>query len=102
MRTHGTSRMAATVAGLPPDHANNGSDSMANRSGSLVLAERMGPTSAGVVEWKTAMNRLIPSTRTSITTSADSSPGCGMALGSLSIFATTALRSSRSASTAQC
>ncbi len=38
------------TVGLPPDHASSGVPSPANRSMSLVRAERTGPTVAGMFE----------------------------------------------------
>src|SRR5687768_18592826 len=59
---------------------------------SVDRAERTGTTVASV-EWKMEKRRVIPpSTASSTTTSASLMPDCGLALGALSIFTTSAGR----------
>ncbi len=66
---------------------------------SLVRAERIGPTGSACEDWKTAANRVIPSTISSKTTSAWLMPTCGRAIvGKLSIFTTSAGRAAVAAS----
>ena len=93
---HGVLSMIRVTVGLPPDHATSGRTNIASRSGSLVRADRIGPSSVTSWECTTAMYRLMPSTFSSMTTSARSRPICGIASGALSILATSAGRSRRS------
>jgi len=64
----------------------------ATRFTSVVRAERMGPTGVESPDWKTAKNRVMPSTSSSYTTSAWLSPVCGRASAWLSILTTSAGR----------
>ena len=54
--------MAFTTLRLPPDHTNSGRFSWLSRSTSWVRAERMGPTGAASIDWKTVKKRVMPST----------------------------------------
>ena len=97
---HGVRSMIRVTVGLPPDQATSGRTNIASRSGSLVRADRIGPSSVTSWECTTAMYRLMPSTFSSMTTSARSRPICGIASGALSILPTSAGRSSRSTAAA--
>src|SRR5438067_11767732 len=60
---------------------------------SIGRIERTGPISAGMVDWNTAMNRVMPpSTTSSQTMSAEFRPVCGRASIEFSIFTASAGR----------
>src|SRR6476646_10635165 len=85
--------IALVTYGLPPDQARSGRPSWARMLMSLVRADRIGPTGSACDDWKTAANRVMPSTISSKTTSAWLMPTCGRAIvGKLSIFTTSAGR----------
>src|SRR6478609_4932481 len=94
--------LAATrsrMPGWPPEKAS--SPCMGARiRGSIGRTERMGPTSSGTCEWKTATSRdTSNSTMVSQTTSAWSRPVCGRATAVFSIFTASAGRAAGSPAT---
>ena len=96
MSTPSASASWASTEALPPDEANSGRPNSEASSMSVVRVDRTGPTGSASVEWKTAASRLrSPSTCSSITMSARSSPAGGRAASTLSILTNSAGRSSR-------
>src|SRR5262245_60047991 len=83
----------AATPSLAPPHTNTGRPSAARRSMSESRADRTGPTGSEPVEWNTAMKRVMPSTRSSNTTSATSRPTWGRAAEELDTFTAMAGRS---------
>src|SRR3954447_7914176 len=90
--------MAATARALPPEHANTAPLNEPTRSTSCVRADRIGPTLGASVLWKTVAKRVGPAPHASKTMSAESSPDCGRAPGSLDTLTTTAGRAASAGS----
>jgi len=57
--TPGVALMASSVAWIPPEYTKI-PPSGADRSGSMIRPDRIGPTTGGRLELKTAMNRVMP------------------------------------------
>src|SRR5262245_23868710 len=85
-------RIASVTPGLPPDQARIGLFSDARMSRSLVLADRTGPMRSGMLVWKTATKRVMPSTFSSKTRSASARFHWGGAPTALSILTASAAR----------
>ena len=92
LTTLAPSTRAATPS-LAPPQTNTGRPRAPSRSMSLSRADRMGPTGADGVEWKMAIRRVMPSTRSSMTMSATSRPTWGRASGEFETLTAIAGRS---------
>src|SRR5688572_14116512 len=73
-------KSSAPTLELLPLHPNIGFLNAVMRSTSDDRADRIGPTVCGMFDWNTAMNRVMPSTSSSMTMSAWLSPTCGLAV----------------------
>src|SRR3954454_14983668 len=85
--------MGGSAAGFAPENPNTEPCSSASMSASELRAERIGPRLVALSHWNTANSRVSPpSTSSSTTTSALSTPDCGRARSMLSIFTASATR----------